>query len=494
MRISGLSGSGLDIDSIVSETMEPYKQKVNNKQKELKLLELKQSMYQDIIESGQNFYEKYLKATSPNSLGNPSTYATLVFSSNNDAVSVEGLSSAEKDNYTVSVKQLAQTATKSFGPDTLKEGNTITLTVGDKTETFTLKGSDQSEIARNLNSDMSNKGFKVEAKYSDFTNNGEGGIKISSTTTGEESSFKLKVGDGEEETVKGKNAIVDITNGAGETKHYTGASNTVTLDNVKFTFNKVTIDSTTGYDNKADITCKNDISSLKETIVNFVNDYNKLIEDYNTKLSEKRDRSYMPLLEDEEKSMTESQVEAWYKKVKTGVFRNDTDLSRIVSSMKSAMQTMMSDTGLKLEDIGITPVNDYKTKNGTLKIDDKKLTDALENNLEGVKELFTSPEKTTTLPNGATYQSGGVITSLSSTFQTEFVLSSKSLLIQKAGTKSFSVSSTITKQISEQQKVIDNMNEALTTRENNLYTKYSKLETALSNLYSQQNWLMQQLG
>ena len=202
----------------------------------------------------------------------------------------------------------------------------------------------------------------------------------------------------------------------------------------------------------------------------------------------------MPLLEDEEKSMTESQVEAWYKKVKTGVFRNDTDLSRIVSSMKSAMQTMMSDTGLKLEDIGITPVNDYKTKNGTLKIDDKKLTDALENNLEGVKELFTSPEKTTTLPNGATYQSGGVITSLSSTFQTEFVLSSKSSLIQKAGTKSFSVSSTITKQISEQQKVIDNMNEALTTRENNLYTKYSKLETALSNLYSQQNWLMQQLG
>lgn len=62
MRISGLSGSGLDIDSIVSETMEPYKQKVNNKQKELKLLELKQSMYQDIIESGRNFYEKIFKS------------------------------------------------------------------------------------------------------------------------------------------------------------------------------------------------------------------------------------------------------------------------------------------------------------------------------------------------------------------------------------------------------------------------------------------------
>ena len=38
------------------------------------------------------------------------------------------------------------------------------------------------------------------------------------------------------------------------------------------------------------------------------------------------------------------------------------------------------------------------------------------------------------------------------------------------------------------------MNEALTTRESNLYVKYSKLESALSNLYSQQNWLTQQFS
>lgn len=494
MRISGLSGSGLDIDGIVSETMEPYKLKVTNKEKEMNLYALKQTMYQDIIESGKNFYEKYLSSSGTNSLSDIANYSTIAFSSSNsNAVSVSGKTGAEAGNYTVSVKQIAEAATKTFASGSFTEGQTLTISMGDKTETFTLKGSSQSEIVSNLNSELSNGGFKLTAKYSDFTNNGEGGVKLQGKETGEENSFTVKVGDGEAEVCKGKNAIADITNAAGETKHYVGASNNITLDNVEFTFNTTTVNED-GFDNKAYVTGKTDTTSLKEKIVNFVNDYNKIIEDLNTKLSEKRDSTYMPLTSEEKAAMSDSDVKLWEEKVKTGIFRNDSDLSRIVSEMKDAMQTMMSDTGLKLEDIGIEPVNDYKTKNGTFKINDKKLTEALESNIDGVKQLLTSPAKTTTLENGAKYQSGGVISSLSETFQTEFVFSSKSLLIKKAGTKSFSISSTMTKELTDRQKVIDDMNEALTTRETNLYNKYSKLESALASLYSQQNWLTQQLG
>ena len=494
MRISGLSGSGLDIDGIVSETLEPYKLKVDNKQKELKLLELKQSMYQDIIEEGQNFYEKYLSTSGKESLANTSNYTSVAFSSSNEnAVSVKGLTGAVKENYTVSVKQLAGYAVKNVNTEEFSAGKTITISMGDKTETFTLEGSNNSEIVKNLNSALSEKGLDLTVKYSDFTNNGEGGFKIQSKETGSDSLFKIKIGDGEEELCQGQNAIVDITNSLGETKHYTGSTNTVTLDNVQFTFNSTTI-SSSGIDNKVSITGKTDVSDLKSKIVNFINDYNKFIENLNTKLTEKRDSSYMPLLDSEKSAMSDSEVELWENKVQTGLFRNDSDLSRIANSMKSAMQTMMSDTGLKLEDIGIKPVDNFGTKNGTFTIDEDKLTQALENNLEGVQELFTSSQKTTTLPGGSSYQSGGIATTLASTFQTEFVLSSKSLLIQKAGTKTFSISSTISKELTEKQKVIDDMNEALTTRESNLYVKYSKLESALSNLYSQQNWLTQQFS
>ena len=140
MRITGLA-SGLDIDGIVSETMQPYKLQVTNKEKEKALLELKQSMYQDIIQSGQDFYDKYFSLTAKNSLALSSTYATTKFvSSNENAVSVKGLAGAEKDNYTVSVKQLAQSASTTVTSNDLTEGQTITITMDGKSETFTLKG------------------------------------------------------------------------------------------------------------------------------------------------------------------------------------------------------------------------------------------------------------------------------------------------------------------------------------------------------------------
>lgn len=491
MRITGLV-SGLDIESIVSETMEPYKLQVTNKEKEKALLELKQSMYQDIIQSGQSFYDKYLSLTAKNSLSLSSTYATSKFSSSNEnAVTVKGLSGAETEDYTVSVKQLAGAASKTVASDSLVEGQTITITMGDKTETFTLKGSTQSEIGKNLNTELSEKGFEITAKYSDFANNGNGGVKIQTSSTGEEASFKITVGSGAEETLKGQNAIVNITNSAGEVKQYTGSSNSVTFDNVAFTFNSVTTNAS-GVDSPVSITGRTDTSDLKETIINFVNDYNKLIEDLNTKLSEKRSSSYMPLTDEERAEMSDSQIELWEKKVQTGIFRNDSDLSRIVNSMKSTMQSMVSSSGLKLESIGITPVNNYGTKNGTFTIDEDALTKALETNIEGVKELFTSDQQTSST-DGSIY-SGGIITKLTSTFKNEFVLSTKSSLIKKAGTKNSSLTSTITAELKKKQEVIDKMKTALTTRENNLYTKYSKLETAMSNLSSQQSWLTQQFS
>ena len=493
MRITGLA-SGLDIDGIVSETMSPYKLQVTNKEKEKALLEIKQTMYQDIIKSGQELYDKYFSLTAKNSLALSSTYATNKFTSSNEsAVSVVGLAGAEKENYTISVKQVAESASKTIGNSDLKDGQIITITMDGKTETFTLNGSTQKEMVENLNLALSEKGFSMTAKYSDFYDNGNGGLKLQTSSTGEDVSFQIKVGNNLEETIQGKDAIVDITNSSGDVKHYKGNSNTITLDNVKFTFNSTTINSN-GIDNPVSAVGKNDVSSLKDTIINFVNDYNKFIEDINTKLTEKRDKSYMPLTDEERAEMSDTQIELWENKVKTGLFRNDSDLSRIVNSMKSIMQTMESSSGLKLEDIGIIPVNNFGTKNGTFTIDEAKLTEALENNIEGVRSLFTAPEQTTSVNGGSSYQSGGIATSLSTTLKNEFVLSTQSSLIKKAGTKNSSVNSTITAELKKKQEIINNMKSSLKNRENKLYSKYSKLETAMSKLYSQQLWLSQQFS
>lgn len=82
------------------------------------------------------------------------------------------------------------------------------------------------------------------------------------------------------------------------------------------------------------------------------------------------------------------------KKAQTGLLKNDSDLRRIQSAMKSVMSSMMSSTGLTLESIGIEPVDNYTTKNGMYKIDEDKLTKALQNNAEEVKDLFTRSSST----------------------------------------------------------------------------------------------------
>ncbi len=105
-----------------------------------------------------------------------------------------------------------------------------------------------------------------------------------------------------------------------------------------------------------------DISGLKDTIVGFVNDYNKVMESINEKLWETRDKNYMPLTDEQKKEMSDTEIEAWEKKAQTGLLKNDSDLRRIQSAMKSAMSSMMSSTGLTLESIGIEPVDNYTTK------------------------------------------------------------------------------------------------------------------------------------
>lgn len=239
-----------------------------------------------------------------------------------------------------------------------------------------------------------------------------------------------------------------------------------------------------------------DISNLKDTIVNFVNDYNKLMENINAKLWETRDKDYMPLTDEQKAEMSESEIEAWEKKASTGLLRNDTDLKRIQSAMKSAMSTMMSSTGLTLESIGIEPIDNYTTKNGMYKIDEDKLTKALQNNAEEVKDLFTSGSYETTNKKGETVtHPGGVLTQLQSILKNEFK-TSRSSLSKRVGFEGTSTESTntLTKNISKQNTLIKELKAKYTTKETALYKKYSNLEVMLEKLNAQTSSLYSMLG
>jgi len=349
----------------------------------------------------------------------------------------------------------------------LKLNNGDKIVINDKT--IEISGSTKEERLANLQSALISNGIDLSTSVND-----NGAIEFSSNLSEAFSIQKIS---------NGKNADITITDSNGVTYTHDTNSNNVTLNNVYFTFTGKTSNG-----ESISLVGKQDVTAIKDKIKSFIKDYNTLITDLNTKLSEKRYGAYMPLTSEEKADMTESDIKLWNEKVESGALRKDNDIQRLVSNMKNTMRTMMSDTGLSLEDIGIKPVDDYGTSNGTFEIDDTKLTAALESNMESVKELFTKSGDST-----SGYYNGGVLSGLQQTFNTEVMKSSTSALIKKAGLQG-SVTDEMSKQLTEMQEKLDDMNKDITTREQKLYSKYATLESTLSKLQSQQNSLMSYFG
>ena len=380
------------------------------------------------------------------------------------------------------------TALSKDGNTVSEDGNKITSKDG-KTTTTTTKNEDGTTIIKTVKEYEDGTVVTTELTQKDGEKD-----QIKSTAT-------IGTGDGKLTHLEGddKSAVVSITseNGAKNTIIQNGITTTTekqTDGTIKKTVTDGSVSNTSTF-GEVNLSGKTDISGLKDTIVGFVNDYNKVMETINEKLWETRDKDYMPLTEEQKKEMSESEIEAWEKKAQTGLLRNDSDLRRIQSAMKSAMSSMMSSTGLTLESIGIEPVDNYTTKNGMYKIDEDKLTKALQNNSEDVKDLFTRSAGAEKDSNGNIIDKGGVLTQLQSVLKNEFKASTSSLSkrIGFDGTSTEN-SNTLSKNITKQKSLITQLKEKYSNKETALYKKYSNLEVMLEKLNSQSNSLYAMLG
>jgi flagellar hook-associated protein 2 len=293
------------------------------------------------------------------------------------------------------------------------------------------------------------------------------------------------------ESSAGTDAEITFKDSKGGVYTHKGNSNTVTLDGVTF---KITGEIPT---EGITVNGKKDVTTVKDKLVNFINDYNKLIEKLNTLTTEKRNKSFMPLTEEQKKGMSESEIKLWNEKVQKGQLSRDQDLTRIANSMKQSMRNLVSGVGVNLEKIGIKPVADYSgVLNGTFTIDENKLSEALEQNPEEVMNLFIKAKPTEEgLSESKKYAEAGIMQRLKEVLYNETVTVSSSI-IKKAGVEGSSIAYTneITKSIKKYEQKMQDMEKDFSRREQALYTKYSKLETIMNKYNSQQGYLAQQLG
>lgn len=348
-------------------------------------------------------------------------------------------------------------------------------------------GSYKEDITTYLNKVLNNQGLNITV-----TTDGNNEYKLTANNSGEKAVVDVGLLTGNFTlATAGRDGKITFTNSNGGIYTYEGISNTITLDGVEFKFNgDIPIDGVT-------VNGKQDVTSIKDNIVKFFNDYNSLVEKLNKLTMEKKNREYSPLTADQKKEMSEDEIKLWNSKVEQGQLSKDTDLSRINNSLKQAMRSLVDGTGLNLEKIGINPIKDYTgTKNGIYTIDENKLSKALSENSEEILNMFIkSAPKDDTLSLGAKYSKTGIMFRLKDILYSE-TMSASATLLKKAGFEgtASAYNNEITLSIQKYEQKMKEMEKDFSRREQALYSKYANLETIMNKYNSQQSYLSQQLG
>lgn len=137
-----------------------------------------------------------------------------------------------------------------------------------------------------------------------------------------------------------------------------------------------------------------DDDKVFDTIVNFVKEYNEMLETINGKLTEENYRDFKPLTDEQKEAMSEKDIETWEEKARSGLLRRDQALSsgldRLRVDIYSPISTSNNNTTIRqLTDLGISTTSNYMDR-GKLEINEDKLRAAIENDPEGVFQLFTA--------------------------------------------------------------------------------------------------------
>ncbi len=153
-----------------------------------------------------------------------------------------------------------------------------------------------------------------------------------------------------------------------------------------FTSDGITISLTETTSTEIEFRVGQNVEGIYERIEGFVDDYNELISELETLVSERVYFDYSPLTDAQKEEMTDRQIELWEEKAKSGVLRNDPTLNRILNDLKGAFWDKMENQNSSLFEAGITTSRNYNRFE--LVIDQQKLTNAINKDAASVMGLF----------------------------------------------------------------------------------------------------------
>ena len=241
-------------------------------------------------------------------------------------------------------------------------------------------------------------------------------------------------------------------------------------------------------------TSKSDTDTIVDAIKQMVEDYNKIVTEVkgaysDMPLQQTNGSRYEPLTEEQKADMSESEIEAYEEKAKTGLLFGDNDLSSLYNALRSAVTPGGSDGSL-LRSIGIN--TSYSEGLTTIELDESALREALETNPDQVKDIFTKSKD-----NGAS--SDGLMTSIQKVTNRYAATTgaTKGILIEKAGSKyspTAALDNTLLDQMNEIDDQIETWQNKMSDKVDYYTNKFTQLEMLIQQMNSQSSTLSGLMG
>jgi len=495
--IYGLSGSGMDVDTLVKGLMKGQQMKYDKLKQQKTVLEWKKADYSAIYQKFSDFRNTAFSFKMQGSL-NPKS----VSSTSESVATASANASAANVTHSLTVTKLAKGATAtSTAAITTKVGATkdtlanqfdlsgltglegyadgkftITLKNGTASKDITV---DTSKSINELVSSINNAGVNVKASYDAtvdrfFLYSGNSGAAATIDFSGSSAAGQaflqdnLKVG----LTAQGQDAKFTLDGAVDLTQ----SSNSFTISGVSYTLKG---------EGTTSVGVATDTDKAVSAVKSFVDSYNSLLETVNGKLNETYYKDFAPLTDEQRSEMKDEEITAWEKKAKSGLLRGDSMLRDIVMQLRqnvSAPVTGTTSTYKTLASIGIT--TGAYTENGKLYLDETKLKAALEADPDVLTNLFAT--------NGDSTSADGVAMRLYDSMKTAM----DKVFAQAGISDSISgdTKSALAKLIRTKETQMTEQQERMETIEDRYYKQFNAMESMLQQMNTQSSWLSQQFS
>lgn len=495
IQFTGLA-SGLDTQSIIKDLMKVERTKVDVVEKQKVLAEWKKEAWAEMNSKVYSFYKDSLFQFK--SVGTYNKKNGV--SSNATSVQVNNVNSAAAGLHEVSITQMAKGSQLSGNAiPTDMGGNPVTgatridqlMTIADPDVPQSLfistdGGTTQTEVTIEATDTLSSITQKIRDLKLDINVNFDDQNKrffMTSKTTGAGNTIQLSGSDDLLGAIGFNIESGNLTGSVGQNAriNYNGVVIESTSNEISVNGLSLTILTDTG---SSSVTVVQDTEAIYKSVKDFINKYNELLDDMNTKVNAESARKFAPLTSEEKNAMSEDDIKLWEEKIKKSLLRRDDVLTGLQTMMRGLTRNSGADTSAfkykSISQLGI--MTGSYTEMGKLHIDgdeDNVFNSLKENKLR--KAIEEDPESVMQLMTGIGQK---MYDDMTQRMRSSTLSSALTFYNDKA----------ISKQVTDFEKRMSGLEDRLASIEQRYYKQFTAMEKAMQQSNSTSSWLSQQLA